>query len=138
MAYAVLQDLINRFGMAEMTGLTDSTGSGQPDAEVIGLALDDATQQIDSYLAGRYQLPLNPVPAPATRWCCHIARFYLYKNEVPDVVKTNYSTSITELKLAQAGSLTLEAVAVPTATNTDAVELAGPDRLFTSNNLRRF
>jgi len=129
MAYAVLQ---------ELTALTDRAGAGEPDAAAIGLALDDASQQIDSYLASRYLLPLNPVPPAVVRWCCDIARFYLYKDEVSDAVKTLYASAIGALKLAQAGALTLEAAAIDAPTTGGAAVLEGPPRMFDTHRLRRY
>lgn len=138
MAYATLQDMIDRYASEGLTMLTDRTGAGVPDAAVVGLALDDASQVVDSYIAARYQLPLNPVPDQVGRWCCDIARFFLHKDEAPDAVKTLYSAAIAALKDAQAGRLTLEAAAVDSPTTGGTVLLSGPDRVFRTDRMGGF
>lgn len=77
MAYATAADMIARFGETEMIRLS-ATGDmlpSVPDAARIGVALDDATAVIESYLRQRYALPLNPVPREILRCCCILARF---------------------------------------------------------------
>jgi phage gp36-like protein len=130
--------MIDRFGSDELTALTDRTGAGVPDGTVVGRALDDASQVIDSYLASRYLLPLNPVPDQVGRWCCDIARFFLFKDEVSDAVKALYNASIASLKDAQAGRLTLETAAVDTPTTSGTAILAAPERVFDTRSLKGF
>ena len=138
MAYAALQDMIDRFGLDEMTLLTDRTGTGSPDPNTAAMVLNDASSQINTYLASRYQLPLTPVPDVAVRWACDLARFQLYRTEAPANVSQNYKTALTELVAAQKGLLTLEASAVDVASNGSAAEFSGPDRTFDKTSLRGF
>ena len=138
MAYAVAQDLIDRFGVDELTALTDRTGTGEPDLVVIGRALDDAGRIIDSHLGSRYAVPLNPVDAVVQLWACDIARFLLYKSEVSDTVKARYSTALKALVQAQDGSLTLQAGGVTAQPASDSVQFAGDDRFFDRDSLKVF
>ena len=138
MAYATLQDLVDRFGADELTVLTDRNDAGVPDAVVVGRALDDAGQIIDSYLGSRYTVPLNPVDPVVMLWACDIARFLLYKSDVSDTVKGRYATAIKMLGLAQAGSLTLQANGVDAITLSDSVQLSGPPRVFRSDRMGGF
>jgi phage gp36-like protein len=79
MAYAVAQDMVTRFGQAEMLRLT--APEGQPldviDLDAVNAALADASAVIDSYLRRRYATPVTPVPQELTRACCILARFDL-------------------------------------------------------------
>jgi len=79
MPYASVADMVGRFGEVEMIRLSAMTLDlpVAPDATRIGLALDDATALIDSYLRIRYALPLSPVPREILRACCILARFDL-------------------------------------------------------------
>lgn len=138
MAYAVLQDLIDRYGAQELTLLTDRTGTGQPDPNVVGIALGDATVTIDSFLAGRYQLPLLVVPPVVTLWCCNIARFLLWKDQASDAVSNLYKAAMAALALVQAGRMTLEADAVETPTDGETILVEGPERRFDRHSLRGF
>jgi len=137
-AYAVLQDLIDRYGASELTALTDRTGTGSPDPTVTGTALDDATMTIDSFLAGRYLLPLQTVPPVVTLWCCNIARFLLWKDQASDAVTTLYKAAISSLVLVQAGKMTLEANAVETPENGETIVVEGAPRQFDRHSLRGF
>ena len=138
MPYATLQDLIDRFGAEELIGLTDRSGAGVPDAVVIGRALDDAGQIIDSYLGSRYTVPLNPVDPVVSLWACDIARFLLYKSEVPDAVKFRNSNAMKALAAAQDGSLTLQAGGVDAAVISDTVQLSSSPRIFRSDRMGGF
>ena len=70
-------------------------------------ALEDASQTIDSYLAGRYTLPLNQVPAVLERHCCYIARYFLEKNRATAQAREDYEDSIRYLEKAAAGTISL-------------------------------
>lgn len=138
MAYAVQQDLIDRYGAQELTLLTDRAGTGQPDSSVVGIAIGDAAQTIDSFLAGRYQLPLQTVPPIVTLWCCNIARFLLWKDQASDMVTTLYKAAMTALQLVQAGRMTLEANAVETPTDAEIIVVESAPRQFDRRSMRGF
>lgn len=80
MAYATQQDLVDRYGSAELMQLTDRTNRpvAAIDVAVVGGALADASALIDGYLAKVYELPLASVPPILTRMCADIARAYLW------------------------------------------------------------
>ena len=66
MAYATLEQLASLFGAEEIRALSDRTGTGALDEEVVRDALERASSEVDSYLADRYATPLTgeaPVPA---------------------------------------------------------------------------
>lgn len=86
MTYATLSDLIDRFGAEELTQLTDRDGVGDLGQAVIDQALADAGAVIDGYLAGRYTLPLTPVPAILVGYACDLARERLYKDAATETV----------------------------------------------------
>jgi len=83
MAYATVQDLIDRFGQTELVRLTtpadqDLDGIVMPVAEA---KLDDATAVIDSYVGRRYQVPMSVAPQVIVRACCILARYDLATGE---------------------------------------------------------
>ena len=65
--YAALPDLYARFGEEEINQVADTDRTGTPAPELVGRALSDAASEIDAALAGRYALPLVPVPRLITR-----------------------------------------------------------------------
>ena len=62
--------------------------------EKVDRALADARNTIDSYIAGRYTLPLSTVPQVLTRIACELARYYLYDDQITDTVKQRYDANI--------------------------------------------
>jgi phage gp36-like protein len=77
MSYASVDDMVQRFGAAEM--IRASTPDGQPAVAVVAApiqaALDSASAIIDGYLRGRYDVPLDVAPAEVNRACCMLARY---------------------------------------------------------------
>lgn len=107
--YAVRQDMIDRFGEAEIRQLTDRRDplAGAIDDTVLTEALEDADGLIDSFLAGRYTLPLADVPKILKRYACDIARFYLYRDNAGDAVKSAYEAADGFLRAVAAGKASL-------------------------------
>jgi len=86
MRYCTEADLISRFGERELIALS-APGQSTVNSAVIDQAIVDASSLIDTYLAGRYQLPLSQVPTVLTRTACSIARYYLYNDQTTDAVE---------------------------------------------------
>lgn len=53
------------------------TGTDEPDIPALQRALDDASAEIDGYIASRYALPLPTVPNALRRICIDIAIYRL-------------------------------------------------------------
>lgn len=137
MAYATKQDLVDRFGYEELTQLTDRLTSGHPDDTIIALAIADASAEIDSYLVGRYNLPLTTVPSALSRIASDIARYYLYDDRMTEQVAKRYDTAIQFLRAVGKGELDLGAAGpgsqvVPAS---DGPQYAAPSRVFTDDSL---
>lgn len=117
MSYATLQDLIDRFGEDELVQLTDRAAvpTDAIDAVVVERALDDARRLIDGYVAGRYRLPLDPVPDLVRRIACDLARYYLQSNKPTELVKDSYKEAVRLLEKVAAGAVTLQAAGVEPA-----------------------
>lgn len=107
MAYCSESDLIERFGEAEITQLSDRAGLGVLDSAVIAGAIADADAEIDGYLSGRYALPLASVPAVMVRLACDIARYYLFGHDVTDLVRERYEQAIGYLVKIATGAIGL-------------------------------
>ena len=107
MSYCTQADLIERFGTAEITQLSDRAGLGTLDSAVIEGAIADADAEIDGYLSGRYALPLINVPLVMTRIACDIARYWLFGQDTTPLVKDRYDQAISYLGKVAAGTITL-------------------------------
>lgn len=69
--YCTREDLVAKFGASDIEMLED----GKPAA--VAEAIDDATSMINSYLAGRYNLPLTVVPPVLLKVCRDLVRYSL-------------------------------------------------------------
>ncbi len=128
MAYATQADMIARFGEPELIQLTDRQGLGVIDATVLDQALFDADVQIDAHLAGRYSLPLDPVPAVLVPFACDLARLALYTDAAPETVQKRADKATRFLELVAKGTIQLGLV--PPPPDAGAVQFTPGDKVF--------
>lgn len=108
MSYATIADMQSRFSERELIELTDRDGSqNKIVTSVLEQALEDATNQINGYLSGRYQLPLNPVPKALIKPCCDLARYSLYDREATEHIANRHAEAVRYFKLLAEGKVTL-------------------------------
>jgi phage gp36-like protein len=109
MDYAAQSDMVNRFGNDEVVALTDRSQTGAIDPTVLGPALVTASAQIDTYLSGRYTLPLPLVPVFLATVCCDLARYHLCvgTTRLSEEINTRYKDAVRFLELAATGTITL-------------------------------
>jgi len=116
MAYAVVSDMIARFGESEMIQLTYVAAEGDDgpavNAATIDLALESASGQMDMYLGARNALPLTTITqgqaSELTRLCCDIARYRLWNDQASDEVRIRYQDAIGVLEMIAKGTLPLQ------------------------------
>ena len=140
MAYATQADLVTRFGAKELTQLTDRSAAGSPDAAAVSAALMDASGVIDQYLAGRYAVPVSPIPASVSRLACDIARFMLHGKAADDTVRAAYTEAMRQLRdLANGTAVLVGAAGVPAgatpAASPGTVRVSAADRTLDRGNL---
>lgn len=107
MTYATQQNMIDRFGSQELIELTDRSNLGAIDATVLGQALADANNEVDSYLSSVCTLPLISVPPRLIKLAADIARYELYGASCTPQVLQRYTDAISFLKLLVAGTVSL-------------------------------
>lgn len=139
MTYALTTDLLMRFDAAEIAQRVDRGVPRLVTAElltavasaadlsaftapeiaranaalaVVQRALLDADDTINGYISARYTLPLAPVPAVLARVACELARFYLYDDQVTDLIKDRHAANIKWLAEVSKGTVSLGADAV--------------------------
>ena len=101
--YATRADMEVRFGVNEISNLK----AMQTVENAIEQALQDAAEEIDSYVAVKYQLPLPEVPSTLKRIACNIARYRLYFQRPTEEVDNRYKAEIDFLKRIADGKATL-------------------------------
>ena len=132
MDYAAESDMVNRFGNNEVVALTDRSQTGAIDPNVLQQALDAASAQIDTYLSGRYALPLQIVPTYLVKLCCDIARYELCVGSTrgTEEIETRYKDAVRFLELAAAGKITLGVTAAGQVQSTNTVEFNTGTQIF--------
>lgn len=123
-AYADRSGLTDRFGESEIALLEDPDNAGFPNELLSAKALSDASEEINSYIAVRYSLPLPSTPDPVIRACCDIARFRLYKDRPTDEVKYRYEQTVEWLRQIAVGKAVL-VFSIP-LTEQQKEEIKGP------------
>ncbi|QQN40782.1 gp436 family protein [Acinetobacter sp. CS-2] len=91
--YATESDLVARFGN-EIEQLKQML----PSQSAIDDAIQDATEEINGHIGGRYPLPLPNVPSNLKRMACDIARYRLYFQQPTEEVRKRYEDAIAFLK----------------------------------------
>jgi phage gp36-like protein len=125
MTYATRTDLEERYGAAELTQRESMLATG-----AVVQALADADAEINSYLSGRYAVPLSPVPDNLPRIACAMARYYLLGSSADDIARNAYKDAIAWLKDVQAGRALLLSAPLAGATQAATVEIATRDKVF--------
>ncbi|MCO8100477.1 gp436 family protein [Acinetobacter indicus] len=102
--YATEENLVARFGQEvdQLKLMHASTSTAVEDA------LQDATEEINGYIGGRYALPLTNVPSNLERMACDIARYRLYFQQPTEEVRKRYEDAISFLKLVATGKAHLQ------------------------------
>ena len=138
MSYATATDLNQRITQSELIRLTDETDSGLVNAATVSAALEAAGNEIDSYLAGRYTLPLAGAQPLLSGLAVDIAIWNLYSRDdsgVPENRKDRYQAAVATLGKLSTGKQTL-GVAETTATASEAAVFTGPERLFSRDTMK--
>lgn len=106
--YLSIGDFVRRYGLDEVVKMTDGTGAGRIDRDLLTGALSDAQAIVDAHLAGRYQLPLATVPAMIALIVADLARARLYPRGAPEGVADAAKAAERRLERYQSGAMTLD------------------------------
>ena len=107
--YTDLVSMKNYLPATVLLQVSDDSQTDQIDTEKINFAITQASDLIDSYLQGRYTLPLATVPAMISDICTKLTGYYLYKRvlpeTLPDVLVDDYKFSMGILRDIQKGRI---------------------------------
>lgn len=135
--YATVADMVQAFSEREVIALTDRDQLGEVDDVVLVGALEKAGHEIDTYIGGRYQLPLATVPAVLTTYACDIARYRLCGSGVlvTEDIRDRYRDALRFLERVADGRQTLSGMpdgGVAATSNTVRIKTSG--RVFAREN----
>lgn len=138
--YATKQNMIERYAEQQLIELTDRV---PPYDEaivdtVLNLALSDADAVINSYIAGRYQLPIASTPDVLRRHACIIAYYDLHRGRHPEEVRKDYEDSIAFLKSVARGDAKLDVAGIEPPSSPAEARVDGPERVFNRNSLKAY
>lgn len=107
--YATSRDMDAHFGAEEVLVAFDRDGDGTADVNVMPAALSAATEEINSYVAVRFDLPLASVPRVLVAVCCDIAMYNASINSpaMTEDKQTRYSQRVKWLEKLAKGLVTL-------------------------------
>jgi phage gp36-like protein len=138
-AYATTAEAIDLYGDDYILASVDRDDDGVADATAFSDALDQATSELNSYIAVRYDLPLSTVPAVLTRFCIDIAVYIASSSavELTDEKKERYKAAIAWAKGVAKGDISLGTDDIPTGTDEEggSVQTSYSARAFTRTKM---
>jgi phage gp36-like protein len=136
MAYCSVEDLLHMISREELAELTAETGE-EPDSAVIGAAIAKAEDEIHAYVAGRYQVPLVPVPPQILGVAVDLTLYHLYsrRSVMPAVRRQRYEAALTFLRLVALGQVHLEGGTDGGEKAGQPAEMVSGPRLFSRTSL---
>lgn len=116
--------LVTAAAGGDMSGYTaDEQAATAVALGLINGALADSGSEIDGYVATRYAVPLNPVPAVIKRLACDLARYFLYDDQVTETIQKRRDGAVGVLRDIGAGRASLGDPAGPTPPQGGTVEM---------------
>lgn len=111
MAYCVQADIANMLPEAVLIRLTDDANAGSIDTDRLEESIDTASDEIDTYIGGRYSLPITgTVPPIIKKMCCDIAIYNLYsrvKESIPELRQKRYDAAVRLLEKIAKGEISI-------------------------------
>jgi len=105
MSYATVDDAISLYGEDYVLVSVDRDKDGEADPSAIEDALGQASSEIDSYIAFKYDVPISPSPKILVKYCVDIA---IYQSSPGTLARTKekrqrYEDAIAWLKAVSKG-----------------------------------
>lgn len=140
MTYAIKEDLIAKYGAANLAKLTNEDPSNDvPDSDRLQLALEEATAEIDMYLGKCYVVPLTTVPAGIKFKAIALARYHLESGcECSEKVQKQYDMAIEWLESLCCGDCPPDIGIPKKSDRRDGVGYTTRDRVFARSNLHGY
>jgi phage gp36-like protein len=138
--YATQSEFIDAFGeqlTIELTNLEDPTATAV-DSTVFDRVAADGDSLIDSYLSGRYALPLATVPGVLRSLALDIYRYKLGHNAQEEDVRQRYEDALALLKMIAMGTVNLGLPATDEAPGPGPVAYSAPRPIFSRDTLGDF
>jgi phage gp36-like protein len=140
MNYCQISDLQAVAPAQDLIDLTDDANTGSPNDAILTQYISDASELIDDYLRGRYELPFATPPGLLMRICRAISLYELYSRRIrlnpPEAITKANENAIKLLEKIQNGTIVLGvADAAPDTPDTGAIRYSRGRKTFTDRKL---
>lgn len=137
MAYAVKQDIIDRYGEDILLTSFDPDNTGTADDDLITKALADASSEVDSYVGAQYDVPLATIPDIIEQRTVDIAIYLgsFRTDAMTENKETRYKDAVKWLTLLSKGTISLALEAEPASKAGGAELTSAAERLFTRGTM---
>ncbi|WP_051967848.1 gp436 family protein [Brevibacillus thermoruber] len=109
--YAVASDVESKLSPDILIRLTDDEGTGEINWEIVTKMIQEASAEVDAFLAMRYTLPLSPTPPILSKLTLDITLYNLFsrrgidESSADSVIVTRYNNAIRMLEKIAAGTM---------------------------------
>lgn len=141
MTYATLDQLTKRYGEQMLLLLTDrgEVPTGAIDTDVVDRALADTDGVINSFLVGRYTLPLAQTPDPLPDIAQAVAIWKLHRHAPDEKIKDDYKDAMAMLDRLSRGLIKLDLAGVEPATvSSTGVRITDREAPFTAEKMKGY
>ena len=142
--YCALEDIQKQVSESTLIQLTDDNQLGHIDSTIVDEAVIYSETLIDSYLRGRYVLPLSATPAVIKILAVDLSIYRLYsrrfQTDTPDAISEKYKNCIKILEQIQKGiiSLGVETTGTPPELGEYRANKTYDDKIFSKQLLSSF
>lgn len=126
--YLSIAEFVKNVGLSEVIALTDGTGEGRIDRDLIVSRLTNAQAVVDTYLASRYVVPLSEAPLIVKKIVTDLALAALYPRGAPDGIADQAKASTRLLERIQAGQAQIPAAVPPAPAVSENPVVIAPGR----------
>jgi len=144
----IIKDFVNDENRTKSLIVLDATDPNYDANDVAVLRIDEqitaADDEIDSYLRGRYDLPLASVPGRIKQISKDIAIYNLYKrrqrDSMPDSIVSIYKERLKELEKIRSGKIDLgiESTEVKSSSGIFRTNKKSTDKMFPTSTLDNY
>lgn len=139
--YCTLDDILAMIDEEDVISYTDDVGSGVMATRVTDKAISGADALINSYLAKRYNVPVDPVPEIIVELAVDIAIYKICsrRSQAPEERRQKYDDAVKYLDKIASGKAVLPGAAlVPASSSSGVVNITSGPRIFGRDSLKGF
>lgn len=128
---------------ATVAQLTDDADGVVVNTALVTESIEVATAEIDTFLRGRYPLPLETIPPEIKRLCIDMTKYYLHTRRrdfaKDDNIRIGFEDALKALREYQSGARQLDVGTTPGRTSTKVIRSnkSSANRVFTEELLNR-